>query len=165
MDTTIRKAESTDIPAIKMLWQFYQHHQSIFDLEDVGLDGCYDIDEGYLECVVRGEEDCIIYLVLVSNQIAGFATVEPTEIAGKEIPELADIFILPKYRKQGIAKFVIQNLMPVETNQWHVAVHLNDSLALKFWNSLFAKLNVVRVDKVDPPETEGYHEFVITNAQ
>jgi hypothetical protein len=34
---------------------------------------------------------------------------------------------------------------------------------LKFWNSLFAKLNVVRVDKVDPPETEGYHEFVITN--
>ena len=127
MDTTIRKAESTDIAAIKMLWQFYQYHQSIFDLEDVGLDGCYDIDEEYLECVVRGEEDCIIYLVLVSNQIAGFATVEPTEIVGKEIPELADIFILPKYRKQGIAKFVIQNLMPVETNQWHVAVHLNDS--------------------------------------
>ncbi|TMP72324.1 histone acetyltransferase [Pseudoalteromonas sp. S1609] len=163
MDTTIRKAESTDIAAIKMLWQFYQYHQSIFDLEDVGLDGCYDIDEEYLECVVRGEEDCIIYLVLVSNQIAGFATVEPTEIVGKEIPELADIFILPKYRKQGIAKFVIQNLMPVETNQWHVAVHLNDSSALKFWNSLFAKLNVARVDKVDPPETEGYHEFVITN--
>ncbi|MFP3349880.1 GNAT family N-acetyltransferase [Pseudoalteromonas sp. SIMBA_153] len=163
MDTTIRKAESTDIAAIKMLWQFYQYHQSIFDLEDVGLDGCYDIDEEYLECVVRGEEDCIIYLVLVSNQIAGFATVEPTEIVGKEIPELADIFILPKYRKQGIAKFVIQNLMPVETNQWHVAVHLNDSSALKFWNSLFAKLNVARVDNVDPPETEGYHEFVITN--
>ena len=163
MDTTIRKAESTDIAAIKMLWQFYQYHQSIFDLEDVGSDGCYDIDEEYLECVVRGEEDCIIYLVLVFNQIAGFATVEPTEIAGKEIPELADIFILPKYRKQGIAKFVIQNLMPVETNQWHVAVHLNDSSALKFWNSLFAKLNVARVDNVDPPETEGYHEFVITN--
>ena len=163
MDTTIRKAESTDIAAIKMLWQFYQYHESIFDLEDVGLDGCYDIDEEYLECVVRGEEDCIIYLVLVSNQIAGFATVEPTEIVGKEIPELADIFILPKYRKQGIAKFVIQNLMPVETNQWHVAVHLNDSSALKFWNSLFAKLNVARVDNVDPPETEGYHEFVITN--
>ena len=163
MDTTIRKAESIDIAAIKMLWQFYQYHQSIFDLEDVGLDGCYDIDEEYLECVVRGEEDCIIYLVLVSNQIAGFATVEPTEIVGKEIPELADIFILPKYRKQGIAKFVIQNLMPVETNQWHVAVHLNDSSALKFWNSLFAKLNVARVDNVDPPETEGYHEFVITN--
>ncbi|MDN3395153.1 MULTISPECIES: GNAT family N-acetyltransferase [unclassified Pseudoalteromonas] len=163
MDTTIRKAESTDIAAIKMLWQFYQYHQSIFDLEDVGSDGCYDIDEEYLECVVRGEEDCIIYLVLVSNQIAGFATVEPTEIVGKEIPELADIFILPKYRKQGIAKFVIQNLMPVETNQWHVAVHLNDSSALKFWNSLFAKLNVARVDNVDPPETEGYHEFVITN--
>ncbi|TMP54165.1 GNAT family N-acetyltransferase [Pseudoalteromonas sp. S1612] len=163
MDTTIRKAESTDIAAIKMLWQFYQYHQSIFDLEDVGLDGCYDIDEEYLECVVRGEEDCIIYLVLVSNQIAGFATVEPTEIVGKEIPELADIFILPKYRKQGIAKFVIQNLMSVETNQWHVAVHLNDNSALKFWNSLFAKLNVARVDNVDPPETEGYHEFVITN--
>ncbi|XQF94007.1 hypothetical protein ACOBV9_21805 (plasmid) [Pseudoalteromonas espejiana] len=30
------------------------------------------------------------------------------------MPELADIFILPKYRKQGIAKYVVQHLMLTE---------------------------------------------------
>ena len=62
METIIWKAELTDIAVIKMLWQFYQYHQSTFDLGDVGLDGCYDIDEEYLECVVRGEEESITYL-------------------------------------------------------------------------------------------------------
>lgn len=164
MEITIRKAELTDTSAIYMLWQFYQYHQSAFDFENVGLDGRFDIDEEYLDCVLRGEEDCITYLVFVSNQIAGFATVEPTEIVGKEMPELADIFILPKYRKQGIAKFVVQQLMQAGINQWHVAVYFNDSLALKFWDNLFSKLNVALVDKVEPAETEGFHEFVITNA-
>ena len=164
MEITIRKAELIDNTAINMLWQFYQYHQSAFDLEDVDLNGRFDIDEEYIDCVIRGEEDCIAYLVFVSNQIAGFATVEPTVISGKEMPELADIFILPKYRKQGVAKFVIQHLMQTKINQWHVAVHLNDHLALKFWNNVFSKLNVSRVDKIEPAETEGFHEFVITNA-
>ena len=52
------------------------------------------------------------------------------------MPELADIFILPKYRKRGIAKFVIRHLMQVKTNQWHVAVYLEDSLALNLWSNL-----------------------------
>jgi predicted acetyltransferase len=164
MKITIRKAEIADSAALSMLWQFYQYHQSAFDLEDVGSDGRFDIDEEYLASIVRGEEVGITYLVFVSNQIAGFATVEPTEIVGKEMPELADIFILPKYRKQGIAKFVVQQLMQAGINQWHVAVYFNDSLALQFWDNLFSKLNVAHVDKVEPAETEGFHEFVITNA-
>jgi len=163
MEIIIRQAELTDIAAIRMLWQFYQYHQSVFDLEDIDSDGRFDIDEEYLDCVVRGEEDCIAYLIVVSNQIAGFATVEPTEIAGKEMPELADLFILPKYRKQGVAKCVVQRLMLTEVNQWHVSVYLEDSLALTFWKNLFLKLNVARVDKIEPAETEGFHEFVITN--
>lgn len=164
MKITIRKAEIADSAALSMLWQFYQYHQSAFDLEDVGSDGRFDIDEEYLASIIHGEEECVAYLIFVAGQVAGFATVEPTEIMGKEMPELADIFVLPKYRKQGIAKFVVQHLMQAETNQWHVAVYYNDSLALKFWSDLFTKLNVALVDKVEPAETEGFHEFVITNA-
>ena len=164
MEITVRKTNTTDTAVLNMLWQFYQYHQSSFDLEDVGSDGRFDIDEEYLASIVRGEEECVAYLIFVADQLVGFATVEPTEIMGKEMPELADIFILPKYRKHGIAKFVIQHLMQAETNQWHVAVYLNDSLALKFWNNLFTQLNVAFIDKVEPTETEGFHEFIITNA-
>ncbi|MEJ6472955.1 GNAT family N-acetyltransferase [Pseudoalteromonas piscicida] len=164
MEITIRKAEIADSAALSMLWQFYQYHQSSFNLEDVGSEGRFDIDEEYLGSVVRGEEECTAYLIVVADRVAGFAAVEPTKIMGKEMPELADIFILPKYRKQGIAKFTIQHLMQSGTNQWHVAVYLNDSLALKFWSNLFTQLNVALIDKLEPSETEDFHEFVITNA-
>ncbi|RJE77426.1 histone acetyltransferase [Pseudoalteromonas sp. MSK9-3] len=163
MDITIRKAEINDRSVLNMLWQFYLYHQSAFSLEDLDSDGRYDVDEEYLSSALTNEEDCTVYLVYISNQLAGFATVEPTEIAGKEMPELADIFILPKYRKQGAAKFVVQQLMQIETNHWHVAVYLNDIVALKFWNTLFPKLNIEHVYKVEPAETEGFHEFVVIN--
>ncbi|XQF94008.1 hypothetical protein ACOBV9_21810 (plasmid) [Pseudoalteromonas espejiana] len=84
MEVIIRQAKLTDIKAIKMLWQFYQYHQSAFDLEDVDSGGRFDIDEEYLDCVIRGEEDCIAYLIVVSNQIAGFATVEQPRLQAKK---------------------------------------------------------------------------------
>ncbi|WP_249314082.1 hypothetical protein [Pseudoalteromonas sp. S2755] len=59
MKITIRKAEIADSAAFSMLWQFYQYHQSTFDLEDVGSDGRFDIDEEYLASIIRGEEECV----------------------------------------------------------------------------------------------------------
>jgi len=90
-------------------------------------------------------------------------TVEPTEIVKREMPELSDIFILPKYRSKGIALRTVHQLMLNNSLNWHVAVYENDREALKFWDRLFAKLPIVDVLKVEPPETEGFHEFVITN--
>lgn len=164
MEIKVRKTKTTDSGTLCMLWQFYQYHQSSFDQEDVGTDGRFDIDEQYLNSIVCGEQECAAYLIFVSDQVAGFATVETTEIRGKEMPELADIFILPKYRKQSVGKFVVQHLMQAVSEQWHVAVYINDSLALKFWSNLFTQLNVALVEKVEPAETEGFYEFVITNA-
>jgi predicted acetyltransferase len=79
------------------------------------------------------------------------------------MPELSDIFILPKYRSKGIALHVVRQLMLNNSINWHVAVYKNDREALQFWDRLFVKLPIVDVLKVEPPETEGFHEYVITN--
>lgn len=47
--------------------------------------------------------------------------------------------------------------------QWHVAVYERDQEALKFVGRFFARLTNVDVMKVEPPATEGFHEYVITN--
>jgi predicted acetyltransferase len=163
MNIVLRKLTKTDLPAFSMLWQFYQYHQSAFDNEDIDSAGRFDLDEEYLSDVVVGEEDCDAYLIFVEGNIAGFVTVEPTEILEREMPELSDIFILPKYRSKGIALYVVRQLMLSNSLNWHVAVYEKDREALKFWNGLFAKLPIVDVLKVEPPETEGFHEYVITN--
>lgn len=90
-------------------------------------------------------------------------TVEPTEILEHEMPELSDIFILPKYRSKGIALHVVRQLMLNNPLNWQVSIYENDCEALKFWEKLFTKLPIVDVLKVVPPETEGFHEYVITN--
>ncbi len=163
MKIILRKLATSDLPAFSMLWQFYQYHQSAFDNEDIDSSGRFDIDEEYLSDVAAEEEDCDAYLVVVDNNIAGFVTVESTEILGSEMPELSDIFILPKYRSKGIALHVVSQLMLKNSLKWHVAVYEKDREALKFWDRLFAKLPIKNVLKVEPAETEGFHEFVITN--
>lgn len=163
MDIVLRKLTTTDLPAFSMLWQFYQYHQSAFDNQDIASTGRFDVDEEYLSDVAVGEEDCDAYLIVVDGHIAGFVTVEPTEILEREMPELSDIFILPKYRSKGIALHTVHHLMLNNSLNWHVAVYENDREALKFWDRLFAKFPIVDVLKVEPAETEGFHEFVITN--
>lgn len=164
MNIVLRKLTQTDLPAFSMLWQFYQYHQSAFDNQDINRLGRFDIDEEYLSDVAVGEEDCDAYLIVVDGNIAGFVTVEPTDILEREMPELSDIFILPKYRAKGIALHVVSLLMFNNSLHWHVAVYEKDREALKFWNSLFEKLPIAAVLKVEPPETAGFHEYVITNS-
>jgi predicted acetyltransferase len=163
MNIVLRKLTESDLPAFSMLWQFYQYHQSAFDNEDIDSSGRFDIDEEYLSDVACDEEDCDAYLIVVENNIAGFVTVEPTEILEREMPELSDIFILPKYRSKGIALHAVRQLMLNNSLNWHVAVYEKDREALKFWERLFTKLPNENVLKVEPAETEGFHEFVITN--
>lgn len=163
MSISIRQASIHDRAAFSMLWQFYQYHQSAFEQEDIDEDGRFDIDELYLEDVLKREESCDAYLLLYDGYIAGFATVEPSEIDGKEIPELSDIFVLPKYRNRGVAKYVVEKLMLPLAGEWHVAVYQKDTQALRFWEHLFSRLDILKAKRMLPPETEGFHEFVVTN--
>ncbi|MDX1353531.1 MAG: hypothetical protein R3254_11015 [Thiomicrorhabdus sp.] len=55
-----------------------------------------------------------------------------TEIVEREMPELSDIFILPKYRSKGIGLYVVRQLMLNNALKWHVAVYEKDREALAF---------------------------------
>ena len=165
MNIIVKEAEFKDSEAFKMLWQFYQYHQSSFSFDDIDQKGRFDIDEVYLEDVLKGKEDCTAYLVLIEQVIAGFVTVESTEILDKEMPELSDIFILPKYRNRGIAKYVVEKLMlKNESNEWHVAIYRDDNQAFNFWQNLFDKLNLSEVKQVNSPQSEEFFEYVVKNS-
>jgi predicted acetyltransferase len=168
MQFELQQADSSQYSAFCQLWQFYQYHQSRFDGEDIDVEGRFDVDEGFLKSVLAGREDCDAYFILVRQRIAGFVTVERTTIAQQEMPELADLFVLPKYRNQGLAAAVVEQLMLGSGAQWHVAIYEQDQLAHSFWERLFTRLKiagkVLAVNKIKPSETEGFSEFVVSNA-
>lgn len=163
MKIEVRKFKENEVGLLTSLWQFYAYHQSTFNGDSVSEKGLFDIDDDYLADVVQGIEDCEAWLICVDNAVAGFVTLESTEIAGREMPELSDIFVLPKYRNLGIATFVIDTLLLNSGNEWHVAVYHEDRSAYSFWLHLFAKLPLKSVEELSPPENDEFHEFVIQN--
>ncbi|WP_444909087.1 hypothetical protein [Microbulbifer sp. TRSA005] len=68
------------------------------------------IDEEHLSDVISGNVECDAFVVLVEGGIAGIVTIEQAEIVGMEMPELSDIFVLPKYRNQRVASKIVRVL-------------------------------------------------------
>ncbi|XZZ69755.1 hypothetical protein ACJJIB_15935 [Microbulbifer sp. JMSA008] len=53
-----------------------------------------------------------------------------------EMPELSDIFILPKYRSQGVASKIARGFMLKEIGQLYAEIYQGDTFALQFWEGV-----------------------------
>ncbi|MDW2779462.1 GNAT family N-acetyltransferase, partial [Pseudomonas sp. BEA3.1] len=104
LPTTIDQA-----PLIRNLYQFYCYESSDWEQEDVEADGRFYIHEEHLHRYWQ-DDGWGAYLVLVDGFIAGFVLVERSELPGIDAHELADLFILKKYRRQGIGRAVALQL-------------------------------------------------------
>ncbi|MGI0119275.1 GNAT family N-acetyltransferase [Zooshikella sp. RANM57] len=161
MSLVLKKLTTEYFAAFKRLWQFYEYNNSSFSGEDLDSEGKFDIDEEYLFDIVREYENCEANLLYFNDTLCGFVMVEPTVIDRIEMPELADIFILPKYRGKGLSYIVLRQLMFRSPETWHIAVCQQDRKAFDFWKHAFAKLPFKSVRQIDPPETEGFYEFIV----
>ncbi|MCX4028066.1 GNAT family N-acetyltransferase [Spartinivicinus marinus] len=161
MALSIKKVITENFAAFKMLWQFYEYDRSYYSKEDLELDGTFDIDEEFFLDIATGKEEGEAYLLYFNDMLCGFVFIEPTEIAGQEIPELADIFILPKYRGKGLAYLVLKQLMFKSPMAWHIAIYKDDKKARTFWQHAFKRLPFKSVDKIEPSEAEGFQEFIV----
>jgi len=159
----IKPLQPEQIDAYSMLWQFYLYHQSDFMDDDIGVDGKFDIDDSYLNDIAYGREDCDAHLIYFSQSLAGFINVEQTEISGLSIPELSDIFILPKYRQHGITSHVVKSMFIDKYPRWHVAVYGQDLTAKEFWERLFKRLAVKDVSKLPFSESGEFNEYIVSS--
>ncbi|EJT82727.1 hypothetical protein PPS11_44653 [Pseudomonas putida S11] len=107
-------------PLIRNLYQFYAYESSDWEQEDVEVDGRFYIHDEHLQRY-WGADGWGAYLVLADGFIAGFVLVERSELPGIDAFELADLFILKKYRRQGIGRAVALQLLGGE-GDWLIAL-------------------------------------------
>ncbi len=133
LPTTIDQA-----PLIRNLYQFYCYESSDWEQEDVEADGRFYIHEEHLHRYWQ-DDGWGAYLVLVDGFIAGFVLVERSELPGIDAHELADLFILKKYRRQGIGQAVALQLLGGK-GDWLLRCYAQDLAAVAFCNAVLASL-------------------------
>lgn len=147
MQIELVPASADQLPLIRNLYQFYAYESSDWEQEDVELDGRFYIHEPHLQRYWQ-EADWQALLILVDGFIAGFLLIERSELPGVDALEFADLFVLKKYRRQGIGRVLVEQVIVSGGGDWLVSFYGEDALASSFWRALFAELPL-RVQQLD----------------
>lgn len=125
-----------DKTTIWNLFQFYCYDTSNYDGYDVEADGKYKMCADYF-----GQYWTLprwsAYLLKIDGAPAGFALIEPSD-AVEEAQELADLFIMSRFRRRGIARQVVQHFMAQRTIPWTITTFNEGADAIAFWQQLFS---------------------------
>jgi predicted acetyltransferase len=141
---------------IANLYQYYAYESSDWEQEDVEPDGRFYLHQPHLARYWQ-EPEWSANLILADGFIAGFLLIERSELAGIDALEFADLFILKKYRRQGIARALTQQVLS-RGGTWLVRFYGEDELAVAFWRQMLAELPLGsrQVWPEDDPELISY---------
>ncbi|MEG1042441.1 GNAT family N-acetyltransferase [Pseudomonas sp. NUPR-001] len=142
---------------IRNLYQFYAYESSDWEQEDVEVDGRFYIHEEHLLRYWQ-EPEWSANLILVDGFIAGFLLIEGSEFADLNALELADLFILKRYRRKGIGRAVASQVLLSGERDWLVRFYDQDETAQAFWRAVLDNLPrpVRNLELDDEPELVSY---------
>jgi len=146
--------------ALFQLFQLYYYENSDWAAEDLGDDGLYDACAASIADYVNDPAKGA-YWIRQDGAVAGFVVTEPTTLDGKHVDELADLFVLKKYRRRGLALAAVRELAGQFQGPWLVAVYNDDIRAASFWSSAFPALGLRSVRQYQAPALEQFKLFAI----
>ncbi|PWB35094.1 GNAT family N-acetyltransferase [Pseudomonas sp. SDI] len=146
-----------EIELIRNLYQFYAYETSDWEQEDVEVDGRFYIHDEHLRRYWDTPQ-WSANLVLVDGFIAGFMLIERSELPGIEAQELADLFILKRYRRRGFGRLLAREVLMNAEHAWLVRFYEQDEAAAAFWHSVLEGLprTVKPISLDDEPELVNY---------
>ncbi|WP_068829150.1 GNAT family N-acetyltransferase [Pseudomonas sp. BMS12] len=126
------------LPLIANLYQYYAYESSDWEQEDVETDGRFYIHQPHLQRYWQ-DEGWSAQLILVDGFIAGFLLIERSELPGIDALELADLFILKRYRRQGIGRALVQQVLG-SGGTWLLRFYGQDELAAAFCRQMLVEV-------------------------
>lgn len=138
MQIELVSTTTEQLPLIANLYQYYAYESSDWEDEDVETDGRFYIHEPHLARYWSAPQ-WSAQLILADGYIAGFLLIERSELPGINALELADLFILKKYRRHGIGRALAQQVLGSD-DSWLVRFYGHDELAAAFWRTVLAEL-------------------------
>jgi predicted acetyltransferase len=126
----ILPASQDQMPILANLLQLYIHDFTEFVDLDTEPDGRFSYP--HLPCY-WSEPDRHPFLVKLKGKLAGFVLVKK-ESGSPPFWDMAEFFILRKYRRQGIGTRVAQEVWGLFPGQWQVRVMSSNTPGNHFWS-------------------------------
>ena len=131
MKIEILPAQVEDKPVLQHLLQLCLHDYSEFNGKEVNAHGLFDYP--YLDYYWT-EPGRYPFLVRVEGTLAGFVLVRQVELdAAGPLWQMAEFFILRKYRRQGIGREVVHRVFNRFEGRWQVTQEEGNLPAQLFW--------------------------------
>ena len=142
---------------IRNLYQYYAYESSDWEQEDVEADGRFYIHDEHLTRYWH-DPQWSANLLLVDGYIAGFMLIEGSELPGIDALELADLFILKRYRRKGIGRAIATQVLSSGHADWLVRFYDQDEVSQAFWRVVLDDLPrpVQTLELEDDPQLVSY---------
>lgn len=155
----IERATREDQALLFRILQFYYFEATQWSGEDLLEDGLYESDPAGVASYCEPDGVDAAWLLKVDGHPAGFVLVELIPFEGGQIRELADLFVMPKYRRLGLAEVATRKIVPGHEGPWLLSVFRKDERALRYWQGAFARLPFRSVQP--GPHHALFHQFII----
>lgn len=143
---TLQVALQTEAPILRNLYSLYLHDLSKFTANiDIGADGSFHYDD--LDSF-WGIEGVTPYFIKNDDAIIGFLLLLERPFLKKENDySVNDIFILNKFKGQGLGSKVLEKLFQEKHGKYFVIELAANLPAVSFWKKVYARLNIVFEEK------------------
>lgn len=139
---------------LRNLLEKYSYEFSQWDTRDVNKLGLYGYQ--YLDYYWT-EDKRWAYFIIVDDKVAGFAMViDLPEVDDRETDfQMAEFFIMHKYRQSGIGKLAFFKVLNMHKGKWQLKRHPSNIGSVYFWDKVINEYTNGRFELIKAyPRTE-----------
>ena len=134
---------------LRNLMEKYLYEFSQYELCDVNPLGLYGYS--HLDCYWT-EEGRWAFFLKADGKLAGFAMVIDYPEAGKTDYNMAEFFVMYKYRRCGLGSWAMARLFERFPGSWQIMYHPKNAPSAVFWNKVAEKHSVGGLRREERPD-------------
>ena len=134
MDVQIQKVSKKDKSVLSNLLEYYLYDFSEYEQTDVNRHGLFGYS--YMDHYFT-DKNRHAYFVLADGNYAGFVLIHDQTLLKDTDMAIAEFFIMRNYRRKGIGRTVLHNVLKEYSGIIEVPVSDKNQNGLKFWESMF----------------------------
>lgn len=155
----------SETEVLQRLLQLYYFESTSWSKEDICSTGLYEGCTAADLALYVDSATAKAYLIWLNEVLVGFVLLDWIELEQRAVWELADFFILPKYRGGWIALEAVRQVIAQVAQPMAASTFKENKLALRFFTAVSKRIRLDSVREVEEEETSPFYTFMINEIE